>query len=99
MHLGLCSEHETVLPIVPMFHINGWCIPYAALIAGANLVLPGSRLDGAALHEMMEAEKVTLSAGVPTVWLALVQLPRTTLIALLDSAPPGLRAVPPYRAR
>jgi 3-(methylthio)propionyl---CoA ligase len=71
-HLGL-SQSETVLPIVPMFHINGWCIPYAALIAGANLVLPGSRLDGAGLYEMMEAEKVTVSAGVPTVWLALAQ--------------------------
>jgi 3-(methylthio)propionyl---CoA ligase len=71
-HLGL-SQTETVLPIVPMFHINGWCIPYAALIAGANLVLPGSRLDGAGLYEMMETEKVTVSAGVPTVWLALVQ--------------------------
>jgi fatty-acyl-CoA synthase len=71
-HLGL-SPNETVLPIVPMFHINGWCIPYAALIGGANLVLPGPRLDGAGLHEMLDTEKVTVSAGVPTVWLALVQ--------------------------
>src|SRR5580692_5175779 len=71
-HLGL-SQSETVLPIVPMFHINGWCIPYAALIGGAKLVLPGPRLDGAAVHELMEAEGVTVSAGVPTVWLALVQ--------------------------
>jgi acyl-CoA synthetase (AMP-forming)/AMP-acid ligase II len=70
--LGI-SQRETILPIVPMFHINGWCIPYAALIGGAKLVLPGPRLDGAALHEMMEAEGVTVSAGVPTVWLALVQ--------------------------
>jgi acyl-CoA synthetase (AMP-forming)/AMP-acid ligase II len=70
--LGI-SQQETILPIVPMFHINGWCIPYAALIGGAKLVLPGPRLDGAALYEMMEAEKVTVSAGVPTVWLALVQ--------------------------
>jgi 3-(methylthio)propionyl---CoA ligase len=64
---------ETVLPIVPMFHINGWCIPYAALIAGAKLVLPGARPDCAALYRMMEAEKVTVSAGVPTVWLGLLQ--------------------------
>jgi acyl-CoA synthetase (AMP-forming)/AMP-acid ligase II len=71
-HLGL-APNETVLPIVPMFHINGWCIPYAALISGANLVLPGSRLDGAGLYEMIEREKVTISAGVPTVWLSLVQ--------------------------
>ena len=70
--LGLSPE-ETVLPIVPMFHINGWCIPYAALIAGAKLVLPGPRPDCAALYGMMEAEKVTVSAGVPTIWLGLLQ--------------------------
>jgi acyl-CoA synthetase (AMP-forming)/AMP-acid ligase II len=70
--LGI-SQQETILPIVPMFHINAWCIPYAALIGGAKLVLPGPRLDGAALYEMMESERVTVSAGVPTVWLALVQ--------------------------
>jgi acyl-CoA synthetase (AMP-forming)/AMP-acid ligase II len=70
--LGL-SQRETVLPIVPMFHINGWCIPYAALIGGAKLVLPGPRLDGAAVYELMETEKVTVSAGVPTVWLNVVQ--------------------------
>ena len=70
--LGI-SPQETILPIVPMFHVNGWCIPYAALMGGAKLVLPGPRLDGAALHELMEAEKVTVSAGVPTVWLSLVQ--------------------------
>jgi fatty-acyl-CoA synthase len=72
---GLLSlgSKETILPIVPMFHINGWCIPYAALIGGAKLVLPGPRLDGAGLYELMEAERVTVSAGVPTVWLGLVQ--------------------------
>jgi fatty-acyl-CoA synthase len=70
--LGI-SQWETILPIVPMFHINGWCIPYAALMGGAKLVLAGPRLDGASLHELMEAEGVTVSAGVPTVWLALVQ--------------------------
>jgi acyl-CoA synthetase (AMP-forming)/AMP-acid ligase II len=70
--LGLCPR-GTVLPIVPMFHINAWCIPYAALIAGAKLVLPGPRLDCAGLHGLMEAEGVTVSAGVPTIWLGLVQ--------------------------
>lgn len=70
--LGL-SARETVLPIVPMFHINAWCIPYAALIAGAKLVLPGPRLDSAGLYDMMEAERVTVSAGVPTIWQNLVQ--------------------------
>jgi len=70
--LGL-SSRDTVLPIVPMFHINAWCIPYAAMIGGAKLVLPGPRLDCAGLYDMMEMEKVTVSAGVPTIWLGLVQ--------------------------
>jgi fatty-acyl-CoA synthase len=56
-----------------MFHINGWCAPYGCLIGGAKLVLPGARLDGPGLYEMMENEQVTVSAGVPTVWLALLQ--------------------------
>lgn len=70
--MSICSA-ETILPIVPMFHINGWCIPYAALVGGAKLVLPGPRLDGAGLCELMQAERVTVSAGVPTVWLGLMQ--------------------------
>jgi len=70
--LGL-SPRDAVLPVVPMFHINAWCIPYGAAIGGAKMVLPGPRLDGAGLHELMEAEQVTVSAGVPTVWLQLLQ--------------------------
>ena len=66
------SPQQTVLPVVPMFHINAWCIPYAAPIGGAKLVLPGPRLDGASLYELIEAEQVTLSAGVPTIWQALI---------------------------
>ena len=66
------SPRDTILPAVPMFHVNGWCIPYAAPIGGAKLVLPGQRLDGASLYELMEAEGVTVSAGVPTIWLALM---------------------------
>ena len=70
----LClSSRESVLLIVPMFHINGWCIPYGCFISGAKLVLPGCRLDGPSLYELMESENVTFSAGVPTVWLALLQ--------------------------
>jgi len=64
---------ETVLPVVPMFHINGWCLPYAALIGGAKLVLPGPRLDAASLYELMESEAVTVAAGVPTIWMSLIQ--------------------------
>ena len=69
--MGLAPD-QTVLPVVPMFHINAWCIPYAAPMAGAKLVLPGPRLDGASLHELMESEAVTISAGVPTIWQALL---------------------------
>ena len=67
------SSQDVVLPVVPMFHINAWCLPYAALIGGAKLVLPGPKLDGASLFELMESEKVTISAGVPTIWMGLVQ--------------------------
>ena len=66
------SSQETVLPVVPMFHINAWCLPYACVIAGAKLVLPGPKLDGASLYELMEAEKITISAGVPTIWMGLI---------------------------
>ena len=70
----LClSPVETVLPVVPMFHINAWGLPYAALIGGAKLVLPGPKLDGASLYQLMEDEKVTVSAGVPTIWMGLIQ--------------------------
>jgi 3-(methylthio)propionyl---CoA ligase len=67
------STHDTILPVVPMFHINAWCIPYGAPMAGAKLVLPGPKLDGASLYELMESERVTVSAGVPTIWQALIQ--------------------------
>ena len=67
------STHDTILPVVPMFHINAWCIPYGAPIAGSRLVLPGPKLDGASLYELIESERVTVSAGVPTIWLALIQ--------------------------
>jgi fatty-acyl-CoA synthase len=66
------SALETVLPVVPMFHVNAWGIPYAAAMCGAKLVMPGARMDGEALYELMEAEGVTLSAGVPTVWMMLL---------------------------
>ena len=66
------SPQETILPVVPMFHINAWCIPYSAFVGGAKLVLPGPKLDGASLYELMESEGVTISAGVPTIWQALL---------------------------
>jgi fatty-acyl-CoA synthase len=66
-----CSAAESVLPIVPMFHVNAWGMPYSAAMSGAKLVLPGAGLDGKSLYELMKAEKVTLALGVPTVWLNL----------------------------
>ncbi|HEY2681986.1 MAG TPA: long-chain-fatty-acid--CoA ligase [Steroidobacteraceae bacterium] len=72
-HLVCMSPHETILPVVPMFHVNGWCIPYGALLGGTKLVLPGPKLDGASLYELMERERVTVSAGVPTIWMGLLQ--------------------------
>ncbi len=66
------SGLETILPVVPMFHVNAWGIPYAAAMCGAKMVLPGPRMDGEAIFELMETEMVTLSAGVPTVWMMLL---------------------------
>lgn len=64
---------DTVMPVVPMFHVNAWGTPYAAPMVGASLVLPGPKLDGASLHRLIENEGVTFSAGVPTIWLGLLQ--------------------------
>ena len=69
--LGL-SASETVLPVVPMFHVNAWGIPYGAALVGAKLVMPGPHMDGKSLYELFESEQVTFSAGVPTVWLGLI---------------------------
>ncbi|MBP6675752.1 MAG: fatty-acid--CoA ligase [Vitreoscilla sp.] len=66
------SSRDVVLPVVPMFHVNAWGLPYAACMVGARLVFPGPHLDGKSLHELFEAEGVTVSAGVPTVWQGLL---------------------------
>ncbi|OGX81601.1 3-(methylthio)propionyl-CoA ligase [Hymenobacter coccineus] len=71
-----CSALDVVLPVVPMFHVNAWGFPYMAPLNGAKLVLPGPGLDGASLFELFESEKVTFSAGVPTIWLGLLQFMR-----------------------
>jgi len=67
-----CSARSVILPVVPMFHVNAWGIPYFATMNGAKLVFPGAALDGKSLYELFESEKVTQTAGVPTVWLALL---------------------------
>ena len=69
--LGL-SARDCILPVVPMFHVNAWSIPYAAAMTGAKLVFPGPALDGQSVYELLESEKVTMAAGVPTVWLMLL---------------------------
>jgi acyl-CoA synthetase (AMP-forming)/AMP-acid ligase II len=74
--MGL-SATETVLPVVPMFHVNAWGIPYIAALTGCKLVMPGPHLDGKSLYELFEAERVTFSAGVPTVWLGLITYMQT----------------------
>ena len=66
------SARDTILPVVPMFHVNAWGLPYAACMMGAKLVFPGPGLDGKSLYELFETEKVTISAGVPTVWQGLL---------------------------
>ena len=69
---------DRVLPVVPMFHVNAWGLPYAAPMAGAALIMPGRHLDGPNLHALLDGERVTMSAGVPTVWLGLLQHLRAT---------------------
>ncbi|MFN7509534.1 MAG: 3-(methylthio)propionyl-CoA ligase [Betaproteobacteria bacterium] len=66
------SSRDTILPVVPMFHVNAWGLPYVAPMVGAKLVFPGGQLDGKSLYELFESERVTVSAGVPTVWQGLL---------------------------
>jgi len=69
--MGL-SARDVILPVVPMFHVNAWGIPYGAAMTGAKLVFPGAALDGKSVYELIESERVTMAAGVPTVWLGLL---------------------------
>ncbi len=67
------SRRDTVLPVVPMFHANAWGLPYAAALIGAAIVLPGPRLDAESVLDLLASEHVTITAGVPTVWMAVLQ--------------------------
>mgnify|MGYP001005846842 CR=1 FL=1 len=67
------SAQDSILPIVPMFHANAWSLAFSVPLAGAKFVMPGAKLDGASVYELLETEKVTFSAAVPTVWLMLMQ--------------------------
>ena len=62
------SARDAVLPVVPMFHVNAWGLPYSAAMTGAKLVFPGPAMDGKSIFELIESEKVSFAAGVPTVW-------------------------------
>ena len=66
------SARDAVLPVVPMFHVNAWGTPYTVALVGAKVVFPGPALDGKSIYELIEAEGVTLAAGVPTVWQMLL---------------------------
>ena len=66
------SARDAVLPVVPMFHVNAWGIPYSAALTGCKVVFPGPALDGKSVYELIEAEGVTYAAGVPTVWQMLL---------------------------
>jgi len=92
-----CSARSVFLPVVPMFHVNAWGVPYFAPLNGAKLVFPGAGLDGKSLHELFEAEKVTHTAGVPTVWLALLAYMREKRLAFgtLKTVVVGGSACPP----
>jgi fatty-acyl-CoA synthase len=89
---ALClARVDTVLPVVPMFHVNAWGLPFACVLVGARLVFPGPHLDPPSLLDLLAAERVTLAAGVPTIWLGIREA--------LDARPgawrlePGLRMV------
>jgi acyl-CoA synthetase (AMP-forming)/AMP-acid ligase II len=91
------AERDVVLPIVPMFHVNALGLPYVAPLVGASLVLPGTRLDPASLVELIDAEQVTFSAGVPTVWFGVRDALRARGrgFSSLDRIVIGGSAVPP----
>lgn len=67
------SNADTVCPIVPMFHVNAWGIPFSAVMTGAKLAFPGPHLDAVSLLDLYQSEQVTLSAGVPTIWMGILQ--------------------------
>jgi fatty-acyl-CoA synthase len=90
------SSRDVILPVVPMFHANAWGLGQSAPMIGAKLVMPGGKMDGASIYELLDTEKVTFSAAVPTVWLMLLQhleannlaLPHLTKVVIGGSACP-----------
>jgi fatty-acyl-CoA synthase len=90
------GSKTVIMPVVPMFHANGWGIPHLAPLTGAKLVMPGRHMDGASIYELLDTEKVTLTAAVPTVWLMLLthlqetgkDLPHLNRVVIGGSAAP-----------
>jgi len=95
------SSRDVVLPVVPMFHVNAWGLPYSCAATGTKLVFPGQHLDGKSLHELFESERVTMSAGVPTVWLGLLNYMKEQKLkfSTLRSVVIGGSACPPAMMR
>jgi fatty-acyl-CoA synthase len=95
------SARDVVLPVVPMFHVNAWGLPYSCALTGTKLVFPGPHLDGKSLHQLFEAEGVTMSAGVPTVWLGLLNYMKEAKLkfSALRAVVIGGSACPPAMTR
>jgi fatty-acyl-CoA synthase len=91
--LGL-SQSDSVMPVVPMFHVNAWGLPYIATTAGARLVMPGPRMTPGDLAELIGSENVTFSAGVPTIWQAMMRLDPAPDLSSLTEIVCGGSAVP-----
>jgi fatty-acyl-CoA synthase len=91
------SARDSVLPVVPMFHVNAWGLPYSCAMVGAKMVLPGAQLDGKSVYELMESEGVTFAAGVPTVWQMLLghMKPTGLRFSVLNRTVIGGSACPP----
>ena len=95
------SARDCVLPVVPMFHVNAWGLPYACSMTGAKLVFPGGALDGKSVYDLIEGEGVTMAAGVPTVWLGLLNhmAQEKVQFSTLDRTVIGGSACPPAMIR
>jgi fatty-acyl-CoA synthase len=87
-------ERDSIMPVVPMFHANAWGLPYAAALAGSRQVFPGPKMAPGELAELIAAERVTRTAGVPTVWQGILALPDPPDLACLEEVMAGGSAVP-----
>jgi len=88
------NDADVLMPVVPMFHAMAWGLPYAAVMAGANLVLPGPGMTPAALVDLLESERVTITGGVPTIWMGMLPLLSGRDLSALRSVICGGSAVP-----